>query len=473
MMIGIDNEVRRFKEGNHLEKAFTEKYGHAAEFIAVAPGRVNLIGEHIDYHGYSVLPMALSQSIRIAVSSNDSSQLHISNTSGDKYKDYSGSISDLDIKKGSAPSWHQYVLCGIKGVSENVKNSEDLLGMNFLVEGQVPPNAGLSSSSALVCCSALATTQANKLSFTPSELASICASSERHIGTEGGGMDQAISFLAEEGKAKLIDFDPLKSSNVVLPQQVVFVVAHSGVEMNKAATADFNTRVAEGRLGVQILAVINNLEWKSMKKAKELQKALKRSTKEMLALVAETFHEEPYSLSEISDLLEISAEDLHSQHLSASVQHLRSFELRKRLRHVFTEAARVEAFRDTCEGGGDLSGVQSLGDLMHDSHVSCRDDYECSCPELDELVDLMMKNGAYGARLTGAGWGGCAVAMVAKGSEDVFLRCLKKGFYEKDEEGRKRMDDALFVTAPGAGAHVVFPRDDLDNVELPPPNNFY
>ena len=106
--------------------------------------------------------MALTKNIRMAVFTNSSSQLLLSNTTGDKYKDYTCSVSDLTIDKGSAPLWHQYVLCGIKGISECLKDSRDLIGMNILVEGHVPPNAGLSSSSALVCCSALATTQVRK-----------------------------------------------------------------------------------------------------------------------------------------------------------------------------------------------------------------------------------------------------------------------------------------------------------------------
>ena len=188
-------------------------------------------------------------------------------------------------------------------------------------------------------------------------------------------------------------------------------------------------------------------------------------------LVAETFHEEPYSLLQISDLLEISPEELRSKYLSSSVQHLESFHLRKRLRHIFSEAARVEAFRNICEGGGDPVAFQSLGDLMSESHVSCRDDYACSAVELDELVNLMMKNGAYGARLTGAGWGGCAVALLARGDEDDFVSHLKRDFvfYEEDEERRNRMVNAVFVTTPGAGAHIVFPEDSSNKFELPSP----
>lgn len=118
--------------------------------------------------------------------------------------------------------------------------------------GSVPKSAGLSSSSALVVCSALTTLYANKLELTKSELAEICAISERYVGTQGGGMDQAISCLAEVGSAKLIDFNPLKVTNIELPEGSQFVITNSCVEMNKAASNHFNTRVAECRIASQV-----------------------------------------------------------------------------------------------------------------------------------------------------------------------------------------------------------------------------
>lgn len=89
---------------------------------------------------------------------------------------------------------------------------------------------------------------------------------------------------------------------------------------------------------------------------------------------------------------------------------------------------------------------------MNDSHVSCRDDYECSCPELDELVDVMVGGGAYGARLTGAGWGGCAVAITQKGTEEALMEKIKQDFFAGHPHRMKRIDEALFVTSPAGGA---------------------
>lgn len=140
--------------------------------------------------------------------------------------------------------------------------------MNVCLYGQVPKSAGLSSSSALVVCSALATAYANKFKITKEELAERCAISEQYVGTQGGGMDQAISCTAESGSAKLIDFNPLKVHNISLPDGSQFVITNSCVEMNKAATAHFNTRVVECRLASQVLAKLQGLEWRKIKKPK-------------------------------------------------------------------------------------------------------------------------------------------------------------------------------------------------------------
>jgi galactokinase len=117
-------------------------------------------------------------------------------------------------------------------------------------------SAGLSSSSALVVCAALATLRASSLTLTRTELADLCAASERYVGTQGGGMDQAISCLAEADSAKLIDFNPLHVTNINLPSGSHFVITNSCVEANKAAANYFNTRVAECRLSTQVLTCL-------------------------------------------------------------------------------------------------------------------------------------------------------------------------------------------------------------------------
>ncbi|KAL5004898.1 hypothetical protein ScPMuIL_018354 [Solemya velum] len=141
---------------------FQSKFGKRPEFFGRAPGRVNLIGEHIDYCGYAVHPMAVEQDIVIAVSTNTDKDLVLANTNP-HYQDIHCNISNFQISK-SDPQWHNYLLCGVQGVLEHlaVKSPN---GMQCMVDGSIPPSAGLSSSSALVCCAALITMHANEYSL--------------------------------------------------------------------------------------------------------------------------------------------------------------------------------------------------------------------------------------------------------------------------------------------------------------------
>lgn len=144
---------------NEIGKYFTLKFGSPPCFYVRVPGRVNLIGEHIDYCGFSVLPMAIEQDIILAVGFNDGDVIKLINFDSDKYEDFSSPVNDLHIDT-SCPKWYHYFICGYKGVNENY----NLLHKSFdiIVKGTIPPSAGLSSSSALVCASALAVSYANR-----------------------------------------------------------------------------------------------------------------------------------------------------------------------------------------------------------------------------------------------------------------------------------------------------------------------
>uniref|UniRef100_A0A3B4CCB2 Galactokinase 2 n=1 Tax=Pygocentrus nattereri TaxID=42514 RepID=A0A3B4CCB2_PYGNA len=368
-----------------LKEAFIGKYEESPLFYACAPGRVNLIGEHIDYCGYAVLPMAIEQNILAAVSVNNSQTIQLANTNP-KYKDFSVSASELTIDREN-PQWHYYFLCGVKGVQDQLSLSS-LPGIRCLVDGTIPASSGLSSSSALVCCAGLVTMESNQKAISKILLAETCAKCERYIGTEGGGMDQSISFLAEEGTAKLIEFNPLRATDVKLPDGAVFVIANSCVEMNKAASSHFNIRVVECRIATKILAKTRGLEWSGLQKLGVLQIELGLSLDKMLDVVEKVFHPEPYSREEICKLLEITTEQLCNNILSANTQHVTHFKLYQRARHVYSEAARVLQFKAVCDSSPD-GAVLQLGNLMNQSHASCRDLYECSCLELDQLVDIL------------------------------------------------------------------------------------
>lgn len=434
-----------------LKTAFEKKYGESPKFYTCAPGRVNLIGEHIDYCGYSVLPMAIEQNILAAVSVNKSGTIQLANTNP-QYRDYTVSCSeDIAIDRDN-PKWYYYFLCGVKGIQENF-GITNLAGMSCVVDGTVPPSSGLSSSSALVCCAGLVTMEANQKSLSKVALAEICAKCERYIGTEGGGMDQSISFLAESGKAKLIEFQPLRASDVKLPTGAVFVISNCCVEMNKAASSHFNIRVVECRIATKMLAQARGLDFSKLLKLAQVQSELKASLDEMLALVEEVLHPEPYNREEICKALGITSEQFSTELLSANTQHVTHFKLYQRAKHVYGEASRVLQFKSVCDSEP-AESIKLLGELMNQSHASCRDLYECSCPELDQLVDLCLKSGAVGSRLTGAGWGGCAVSMVPTKKVDCFLQAVREGFYLPDPRRAAIENKSLFVTKPGGGAAI-------------------
>ncbi|KAK9738070.1 GHMP kinases C terminal [Popillia japonica] len=353
-----------------------------------------------------------------------------------------------------------------------------------MVHGTVPPSAGLSSSSALVSAAALATAHAHKHRISKEKLANLCAECERYIGTQGGGMDQAIAFLATEGCAKAIDFSPLRCRDVVLPPGAVFVVAHSLAKLNKAATADYNCRVVECRLAAQIIAKKKGLDWINIKRLGELQIALNVDLGTLITIVKEILHEGPYSKDEVLKVLDVSAEELtktsltpnttHIQEfklrdralhvftgqltktsLTPNTTHIQEFKLRDRALHVFTESLRVEKFIEECKNApasGDTS-LQVLGRLMNESHDSLRDLYECSHPRLDRLVELSREL-TFGARLTGAGWGGCAVALVPRANIDKYISTLQEKFY--DGTSAEDLSKLVFSTSPNSGACIYY-----------------
>ncbi|XP_054883791.1 N-acetylgalactosamine kinase [Poeciliopsis prolifica] len=435
-----------------LKDHFEAKFGESPLFYACAPGRVNLIGEHIDYCGYSVLPMAIERNILAAVSVNNSGTIQLANTNP-QYQDFNVSCSEDIVIDRENPKWYYYFLCGVKGIQEKFGIGR-LAGMSCVVDGTIPPSSGLSSSSALVCCSGLLTMEANQKSLSKVDLAEICTKSERYIGTEGGGMDQSISFLAEKGTAKLIEFQPLRATDVKLPDGAVFVISNCCVEMNKAASSHYNIRVVECRIATKMLAQARGLDPSRLVKLQQVQTELKASLEEMLALVDEVLHPEPYSREEICKVLGVTTEQMCTELLSANTQHVTNFKLHQRAKHVYGEAERVMRFKSVCDAGA-AGSITQLGELMNQSHASCRDLYECSCPELDRLVDICLKSGAVGSRLTGAGWGGCAVSMVTSEKAASFLRAVRDAYYTPEPRRAAMERQSLFVTKPAGGAAVL------------------
>ncbi|KAL0901890.1 hypothetical protein ABMA27_007043 [Loxostege sticticalis] len=463
---------------NRLNNVFFEEFGAKPQFFVKVPGRVNIIGEHIDYCGYPVLPLALEQDILIAGSTTDTQELHLRNSDKKyiKYWSQLKSSEDLEIKSdpNGKPYWYNYVLCGIKGALEYL-NNEVVGGLQLCIDGNIPPASGLSSSSALVSAACLSFLYAQKAKLCKTEIASLCAKSERYIGTQGGGMDQAIAFLAEKYSAQYITFDPLQAQPVSLPEDAVFVVAHSLAEANKAATNDFNRRVIECRLAAKILAVSNGVSLdRNIVTLSQVQGLLKKNLEEMINLVEKLLFKNIYTKKEVSDMLNITEKDMDEIYLTPNTRHIKEFKLRQRALHVYEEAMRVETFRKTCEehfpngrcnntngtndstytnGNSNSSQpIHILGTLMSESHESLKNLYECSHDNLDRLVDISKEMNVH-SRLTGAGWGGCIVALCPKELVDKYIETLVDKFYvQYCNIDKSKARAYVFATTPNHGA---------------------
>jgi len=279
-------------------------------------------------------------------------------------------------------------------------------------------------------------------------------------------MDQAIAVNAKPGYAARIDFNPLSVKQFRLPSTVKFIVAQSLAIKNKAASNDFNTRVVECRLASQVIAKQLNLEWKQMTVLAALQKYSGNTLDQMIELVHRHLHVEAYTKKEVCDILSVTENELDKLSLTPNTVHVPKFFLHQRALHVFEEAKRMEKFCELCENSGMPS---ELGQLMDDSHSSLRDLYQCSHPDLEELVDLCKQGGAYGCKLTGAGWGGCVVVMVPSFGADEFVKFMKDQFYMKRATEGNNINQLIFATNPSDGACMyVSPSEDLNRTtDLP------
>lgn len=231
------------------------------------------------------------------------------------------------------------------------------------------------------------------------KLADISAKCERYIGTQGGGMDQAIAFLAIEGCAQYIEWEPLTATSTNLPSNAYFVIANSLTKANKAATSDFNQRVIECRLACRILAKSANLSWRDFERFANLQKKLKCSLADFEAFASRILTQDLYTRDDITSLLEVDEKEFENHLLTPNTRHLEKFKLRQRAMHVIQEALRVAQFREIAANNGN---VEDLGKLMRESHRSLNELYECSHENLNRLVDISDRFGV-SARLTGAG----------------------------------------------------------------------
>jgi N-acetylgalactosamine kinase len=459
---------------------FIGMYESTPDQVVRAPGRVNLIGEHIDYSMFDVCPMAIELAVYMAVGMADGEGITVANAESEKYPVHQlPSDPWVPVGRGSDHRWSGYFHCGYKGVFEYAKEEKllpsDVLarglpGLRVMVKGDVPAGGGLSSSAAMVVASALATARMLGLSLTPQQLALLAIRGERHIGVLSGGMDQAASVMSKQGSALHISFTPnLMAESVRLPSGYAFVICDSGVKAEKAVSAlhHYNKRVVECSLAAALLAkslgrtdadrVSYSLRDISLlnavpEKDAAYQKADAGLSPSLLREAAELSRQSlgcgpdgVYSMERLRSELGTDPANLFPSKAAALavLDANTDFCIANRAVHVFEEAARVLEFIEVCNGHTltDANRAQALGEIMNASHSSCADLYDCSCPELDRLVELARQEGALGSRLTGAGWGGACVSLVPEGLLQSFVNAMAR-----EAKG------IVFATAPGIGA---------------------
>jgi galactokinase len=370
--------------------SFHAFFGRPPEVAWFAPGRVNLIGEHTDYNDGFVLPFALPLGVRAMAARRPDLMLVL------RSRQVGGHPVRVDLATlgPDRPSgWAAYP-AGVAWAL--LRAGYPLGGADVLVDGDVPLGAGLSSSAALECAVACALNALFDIGIGPDRLAALCTQAENEVvGMPCGVMDQLVAMHGREGHAVFIDTRNAETTHVPLD----------------LATA-----------GLSILVVNTGAAHVLVGSAYALRRADCEAAARALGLAA----------------LRDASPD--------AVDGLRDPRLRRRASHVVSEDARVlEAVRLLHAGR-----LAELGPILSASHASLRDDFEVSSPRLDTTVEAMLDGGALGARLTGAGFGGCAIALVASGEVDGVRATVEEAFADSGWPA-----PASLVASPAQGAHPV------------------
>ena len=356
-----------------IERDFHTIYGARPEVVVRAPGRVNLIGEHTDYNDGFVLPAAIDRSIAFAGRRRADRLVRVHSL------DFDASVEFIldDIQKDGKNPWSNY----IRGVSKYLEeDGHRLSGADMVFGGDVPREAGLSSSAAVEVGAAALWKNLLRLEVDPVYLIKLSRKAENHfVGVPCGIMDQFISALGRENHALFLDCRDLSFRHVPLRDDVKIIVCNSGVK-RALAQSEYKVRL------------------------NQCQQAVAQIASTGLAL---------------KSLRDIAPADLEA------ARSVLSGILFRRARHVVSENHRVLEAVKVLESGN----LERFGELMNASHESLRDDYEVSSKELDVLVDLARKQpGVLGARMTGAGFGGCTVNLVRQQAAEAFAEAVRRGY---------------------------------------------
>ena len=425
-----------------------------APHLCRAPGRVNLIGEHTDYNGLPVLPAALAQEIVLAYAPNKSGTIRLRND--DARFPPVEFTNERQIARADMGNWSNYARAAFQ-TANDAWPVEKLPGLDAVVASDLPYAAGLSSSSALVVAIALAYLDVLGLTLDKevprAKLAEMLAAGEQFVGTASGGMDQAISLLGQEGHALKIDFYPLRAEPAPLFKSHRFMVCNSLVHAAKGAEAQARYNEGPALCRVVTALVERHLqenfgeEIRIARLGDLTQGHLCMTQREVAALLDEVVPKNKTSPRQIARRLKMPEAEVRAKYLAGIGEGDGGYPLASRGRHVRTEAARVEAARDALLA----DDPETFGELMLASHESCARDYNVSSPELDQLVEAAMASGAIGARLTGAGFGGCVVALVAANHVDAFVAGVEERYY-RGARGIAMPEGAVIVATGGAGA---------------------
>ena len=372
-----------------IEEKFLETFGAEPDLVAAAPGRVNLIGEHIDYSEGFVLPFAIKDRTLAAARKRDDSIVRIASV---QRRNKIVTVDIKDVKPGLKGEWERYAL----GVLWSMGVTS---GVDLMIDGHVPLGAGLSSSAALECSVATAVNHLFDMGFSLEELARLTQRAEnQYVGVPCGIMDQSVSLMATNGFALLLDCRDLSTRNIP------FDVASHGLELliidTQAHHALTDGGYAERRASCESVAA--KLSIKSMR--------------------------------------ELTMEQLDSsRHLITETEYIRA-------RHAVTEMKRVL----DCVEALSVGDFVKVGQLINASHVSLRDDYTVSCPELDTAVDASLAAGAMGSRMVGGGFGGSAIALIQASKTTQTIRAVEKAFADK-----KFKTPRFFTSLPSQGAELI------------------
>ena len=424
------------------------------------PGRINLLGEHLDYNGLPVMPMCIDKYINMQFVSNENNTVYLYN-SDPVYSEVLFKHTPK-LSPGEPGSWENYIKAALQAINVD-RNITNPPGMVLHVNGDLPNAMGLSSSTALVIASALA--YLDILGMPPRspeeriQLAELLADAEHYVGTQGGGMDQAIILNGIEDHAHRIHFHPLRIEAAPAFSDTVFYVADSLERADKSyGKRDiYNAGPILCRLCCKLLERHFEREYSmpvTINRIAELWSGLLCLThSEVRECFSSVFPEQGMSLKDCAEKLGIEAGELCDGLLQGlQINDNELLPLFKRMRHQLTEYQRVEKGFDALNSGDAIT----FGRLMQESHASCRDDYEISTEALDTLTTMALEAGALGARLTGAGFGGAAICLVPLEHVKSFRVQLIDCYY-KPRLGNQDVHPLYLVNPVGAARYEDIP----------------